>query len=63
MNKAAYNAITFTECMTCGQPLSPQRIHAHKSHCMVCEPRQASCEQVELINAQGLRRAGVVRKP
>lgn len=62
MNKAAHNAVAIFECFTCSTPLSPQRIRAQKSHCAACEPRQAHCEQVELVNAHGLRRAVVVRK-
>lgn len=63
MNKAAYNAVAILDCIKCSQPLNPQRIRAQKAHCARCEELPANrCEQIEMINAQGLRRAVLVRK-
>jgi uncharacterized paraquat-inducible protein A len=58
----AYNAIPILDCIKCDQPLNPQRIRAQKAHCARCEALpQGRVEQVEIVNAAGLKRAVLVR--
>lgn len=58
------NTIPVLDCLTCGNPLSPQHIAARETHCERCAnlpPRRV--KQVQMADKGGKVRAVLVRVP